>query len=302
MKQIVLVNYGGPENPSQIQDYLFRLFSDKNVIQLPGGRIYQKLFAQIISRARAKKLKRNYEAIGGSPLLSLTNSLVHKLNKKGKHRYYTAMAYTPPFIPDVLDSLAEDNVFVFPLFPHFSQTTTGACLFLTKKSKKRIFYLREYWSDPDFNSLIVKRIKEIASEKAAVILSAHSIPLKYAERGDSYLGSIHSHFKLLKNLLPGYSLFLGFQSKLGPLKWAGPELKEVLQDIKNKRFENLILYCLSFVVDNYETTFEIDISYRDDIIFKSNLAFKRIPCLNDSEDFISFIEKKVDEEQWLKFA
>ena len=293
---------GGQNIPPQIQDYLFRLFSDKNVIQLLLGVIYQRFLAQIISRARAKKLKRNYEAIGGSPLLSLTNSLVHKLNQKGKHRYYTAMAYTPPFIPDVLEYLAEENVFVFPLFPHFSQTTTGACLFLTKKSKKRIFYLREYWSDPDFNSLIVKRIKEIASEKAALLLSAHSIPLKYAERGDQYIESIHSHFKLLKNLLPGYSLFLGFQSKLGPLKWAGPELKEVLQDIKNKGFENLILYPLSFVIDNYETTFEIDISYRDDIILKLNLAFKRIPCLNDSEDFISFIEKKVDEEQWLELA
>jgi len=304
MKQIVLVNYGGPENPSQIQDYLFRLFSDKNVIQLPGGRIYQKLLAQIISRIRAKKLRKNYETIGGSPLLSLTRSLVDKLNRRGNHRYYTAMAYTSPFIPDILESISEENVFIFPLFPHFSQTTTGACLSLAKKSKKRIFYQKEYWSDSDFNELIIKRIKETVSakEKAAIILSAHSIPLKYAERGDPYLESIHSHFKLLKNLLPRYSLFLVFQSKLGPLKWAGPELKEVLQDIKNKRFENLILYPLSFVIDNYETIFEIDILYKNDIIHKSNLSFERIPCLNDSEDFISFIEKKVDEEQWLKFA
>lgn len=302
MKQIVLVNYGGPENPSQIRDYLFRLFSDKNVIQLPFGGIYQKLLAQIISRTRAKKIRRNYEAIGGSPLFSITKSLVNKLNQKGKHLYYKAMAYTPPFIPDVLESLPEENVFIFPLFPHFSQTTTGACISLVKKSKKRIFYLREYWTDPDFNALILKRIKETVSqrEKAAALLSAHSIPLKYAERGDPYLESIHGHFKLLKNKLPGYSLFLGFQSQSGPLKWAGPELKEVLQNIKNKGFENLVLYPLSFVIDNYETVFEIDIFYRGDILYKPNSAFTRIPCLNDSEDFISFIGKKVDEDKWLE--
>ena len=302
MKQVVLVNYGAPAKPSQIRDYLFRLFSDENVIQLPAGAIYQKLLAQIISRTRAKKLRKNYEAIGGSPLFSITQSLVNKLNQKGKYRYYKAMAYSSPFIPEVLESFPEENVFIFPLFPHFSLSTTGACLSLAKKSKKRVFYLREYWADPDFNELILKRIKETVSEKekAAVILSAHSIPLKYAERGDPYLENIHGHFKLIKNLLPGYSLFLGFQSQLGPLKWAGPELKVVLQDIKHKGFKNLVFYPLSFVIDNYETTFEIDISYRDDIIFKLKLAFKRIPCLNHSEDFISFIEKKVDEDKWLE--
>lgn len=304
MKSIVLINYGGPEETSQIRDYLYRLFSDRNIVQLPAGRIYQRLLARIISSSRAKKLKKNYEAIGGSPLFSLSQSLVKRLNQTGKHRYYTAMAFTPPCIPDVLESISEENVFIFPLFPHFSNTTTGACLSLAAKSRKKIFYLREYWSDPDFNSLIVKRIKKTVSEgeKAAVLLSAHSIPIKYAKRGDPYLESIHSHFTLLKNLLPGYSHFLFFQSKVGPLRWAGPELEEVLHTIKNRGFEKVVLYPLSFVIDNYETAFEIDISYRDDIIHKLNLSFKRIPCLNDSEDFISFIEKKVDEEQWLELA
>lgn len=305
MKHIILVNYGGPESTSHIEDYLFRLFSDKNVIQLPGGKIYQRLFAQIMSMIRAKKLKSKYEIIGGSPLFSITQSLINKLNQKGKHRYYQAMAFSSPFIPDVLESISEEKVFIFPLFPHFSPTTTGACLSSAKKNtKKKIFYLKEYWQDPDFNSLIVKRIKEIVCgiEKAAVLFSAHSIPVKYAKRGDPYLESIYNHFKLLQNLLPGHSLFLGLQSKLGPLKWAGPELKEVIQNIKTQGFNNLILYPLSFVIDNFETAYEIDVFYRDDIIHKLNLSFSRIPCLNNSKDFISYIEKKVEKDQWLELA
>ncbi|MFQ6069644.1 MAG: ferrochelatase [Candidatus Aminicenantales bacterium] len=304
MKSVVLVNYGGPEKTSQIRDYVYRLLSDRNVIQLPAGRIYQSVLARIISRLRAKKLKKNYKAIGGSPVLSISESLVRKLNQKGKHRYYTAMAFTPPYILDVLESISEEKIFIFPLFPHFSRVTTGLCLSLAAKSKKRIYYLREYWSDPKFNSLIVKRIKDTVpeNEKVAVLLSAHSIPLKYAEKGDPYLESIHSHFALLKNSLPGYSLFLFFQSKIGPLKWAGPELGEVLPVIKKKGFKRLVLYPLSFVVDNYETRFEIDIFYRDDIICKSNLSFKRIPCLNDSEEFVSFVEKMTDEEKWLELV
>lgn len=304
MKQIVLINYGGPEDPSQVRNYLFCLFSDQNVIQLPAGKFYQKLLARIISRLRAKKSKKNYEAIGGSPTLSITQSLVQKLNRRRKHLYYEAMAFTPPFINHVLDFLPLKEIYIFPLFPHFSETTTGACLDLARKSSKRIFYLREYWSDQDFNSLIVKRVNNAASngKRTAILFSAHSIPIKYAEKGDPYLKSIHGHFRLLQNLLPPHSVFLAFQSQLGFLKWAGPSLKEVLYRIKEKGFKSILLYPLSFTIDNYETSYEIDRYYRDDIIYKLNFTFKRIPCLNDSKDFISFIEKKVDEGKWLELA
>lgn len=304
MKHIVLINYGGPEDPAQVRNYLFRLFSDQNVIQLRAGKFYQKLLAGLMSLLRAKKSKKKYEAMGGSPILSITQSLVHKLNKKRKHLYYEAMAFTPPFINHVLDSLPLKDVFIFPLFPHFSKTTTGACLDLARKSSKRIFYLREYWSDPDFNSLILKRVSSIKSneKRTAVLFSAHSIPLRYAEKGDPYLKSIHGHFRLLQNLLPRHSVFLAFQSQLGPLKWAGPKFSQVLYRIKEQGFKELVIYPLSFTIDNYETSYEIDRYYRDGIIYKLNFNFKRISCLNDSEDFISFIEKKVDEGKWLELV
>lgn len=304
MKQIVLINYGGPEEPSQVRNYLFRLFSDQNVIHLPARKFYQKLLARIISRLREKKSKKNYEAIGGSPIISITQALVQKLNRRRKHLYYAAMAFSPPFINHVLDFLPLKDVFIFPLFPHFSKTTTGACLDLARKSSKRIFYLREYWADPDFNSLIVKRVNNAASngKRTSILFSAHSIPLRYAEKGDPYFKSIHSHFRLLQNLLPQNSLFIAFQSRLGLLKWAGPSLKKVLYRIKDQEFKSIVLYPMSFTIDNYETSYEIDRYYRNDIIHKLNFSFKRIPYLNDSKDFISFIEKKIDEGKWLELA
>ncbi|MFQ5722026.1 MAG: ferrochelatase, partial [Candidatus Aminicenantales bacterium] len=119
---------------------------------------------------------------------------------------------------------------------------------------------------------------------------------------DPYFKSIHSHFRLLQNLLPQNSLFLAFQNRLGPIKWAGPEFNEVLYHIKDQGFKKLVIYPMSFTIDNYETSYEIDRYYRNDIIHKLNFSFKRIPYLNDSKDFISFIEKKIDEGKWLELA
>ncbi len=305
MKNIILVNYGGPEKDYQVKDFLFRLFSDRNVVMVPGSRGFQRKLAWLISRLRAGKVKKNYRLIGGSPLNEITRSLVSELNREGKDRYQMGMTYSPPFITEVLEGVSESEVYFFPLFPHFSLTTTGACLAQVPGNVGNAFYIKEYWQDPEFNKLVVKKIKKALNktgpdEKTAVLLSAHSIPLVYEERGDPYLDSIRKHYTVLSKELAGCQLFLGFQSKLGPVKWAKPEVKEVVEEIKERNFSHLIIYPLSFVIDNYETVFELDYELKKDVETGNGLSFSRISCLNTDQDFVKFIIKKADEGPWLK--
>ncbi|MBS3819056.1 ferrochelatase [bacterium] len=301
MKHIVLVNYGGPQHKGEVKDYLYRLFSDRNIIQLPA--VMRKPLAVLISHLRAKRVEKNYESIGGSPLFSLTQSLVHTLNQNQHRRYYLAMAYTPPFIPQIIDSIPDKEVYIFPLFPHYSLTTTGTCLSSARKSSQRIFYLKEYWFEPSFNQLITERIRQSVDypEKTAVLFSAHSIPLKYAKKGDPYLKSTWTHFNLLQKKLSDYNLFLGFQSGFGPLQWAGPKFMEVVAEIEKKGFKKVIVFPLSFTVDNYETEYEIDVVYRNNINYNNKLEFTRLSCLNNKDDFVSFIQETVmDDRKWLE--
>lgn len=305
MKNILLVNYGGPEKDYQVKDFLFRLFSDRNVVMLPGSRGFQSKLAWIISRIRAKKSQKNYRLIGGSPLSKITRSLVAKLNRVGKDRYQMAMAYSPPFITEALKRTSKRDVYFFPLFPHFSLTATGACLAQVPGNVANVFYIKEYWQDHEFNKLIVRKIKKAlnkisSDEKTAVLLSAHSIPLSYAERGDPYLDSIRKHFTILSKELDGCQLFLGFQSRLGPVKWAKPEIRDVLEEIKRTNFTKIIVYPLSFVIDNYETIYELDHELKKDVQVKYGFSYSRIPCLNADQNFVNFIIKKVDEGPWLK--
>ena len=53
----ILLAMGGPGNTDEVREYLYNIFSDHSLIQLPGGRLFQKLFAKMISRLRTKKVK-----------------------------------------------------------------------------------------------------------------------------------------------------------------------------------------------------------------------------------------------------
>lgn len=159
---IVLLNLGGPPDQAAVQPFLYRLFSDREIIQLPGGPLGQKLLARIIARARGREVRRNYQAIGGgSPILRLTTAqaraLETALNRPaggpagnaapagaeageplGHHaagedapRFAVtiAMRYWQPTSDEALTGLVERGIsraIALTLYPQFSTATTGS--------------------------------------------------------------------------------------------------------------------------------------------------------------------------------
>ena len=62
MKGVLFLYMGAPDSPEAIQPFLYNLFSDDAIISMPMN----KLMAFVISRLRARKVKRRYELIGGA--------------------------------------------------------------------------------------------------------------------------------------------------------------------------------------------------------------------------------------------
>jgi len=155
---IVLLNLGGPPDQAAVQPFLYRLFSDREIIQLPGGPLGQKLLARLIARARGREVRRNYRAIGGgSPILSLTTAqaraLETALNRPaerpetgvaagsppdGRHHagangtrfaVSIAMRYWHPTSDEALTGLVERGIsraVALTLYPQYSTATTGS--------------------------------------------------------------------------------------------------------------------------------------------------------------------------------
>ena len=181
------------------------------------------------------------------------------------------MRYTPPFAKDAIKELKEQGVeklFLLPLYPHYSTTTTKSSIQDFIKSAKeenyhpKIHYINQFYTNPLYNQAVLEQIfKAQADEEGfTLIFSAHSLPQRVIKKGDPYLFQVQEHVEILKRILKDrfQSYHLAFQSKVGPVKWLEPSLEDTLKNISAKK---VIVYPLSFVLDNVETEGELKLEY-----------------------------------------
>ena len=84
-KAIILFNLGGPDKLENVEPFLFNLFNDPAILNLPS--FFRYPLAKLISNRRAPVAKKIYAELGGSsPILKLTKeqstALESKLNLK----------------------------------------------------------------------------------------------------------------------------------------------------------------------------------------------------------------------------
>ncbi len=296
-KALILLNMGGPNNLQEVEVFLKNMFRDENILPIKS-QLLRRFVAFMITTMRKNEAKKSYEALGGkSPLVMHTQKLVNKLQSRLVDTYVTfTMRYTPPFAKDTIKELVARNIkelFLLPLYPHYSTTTTKSSLedfYNTAKGlgfHARFHDIANFYENSPFNEAIVQQIVQSVdnTHEYELIFSAHSLPQKIIDRGDPYLQEIQDHVKILSNLLGTKfsSYHLAFQSKLGPVKWLEPSLEEKLKEMKGKK---VLVYPLSFVLDNSETEFELHIEYKEIAKSLGVQEYRVVPCLNDSDAFV----------------
>src|SRR5439155_3269622 len=121
---IVLFNLGGPDRPESVRPFLFNLFNDRAIINLPQP--LRWLVARLISGRRAATARAIYDKIGGrSPLLANTAAQAQALETAlgADHRCFVAMRYWHPLSDDAARAVKEwrpDRILLFPLYPQLS--------------------------------------------------------------------------------------------------------------------------------------------------------------------------------------
>lgn len=307
---VLLLNLGGPETLEDVRPFLYNLFSDPEIIRIKNS-ILRKLLAQIISRTRQNKSQELYRQIGGgSPLRRITEdqaaALKFLLEAKGvKAEVYVGMRCWKPSIDEAIERILSDGVhrlLLLPLFPQYSVTTTGSCFsyfrLLDKQwnlsSKMQVSYIEDWYE----NSLYLESMAELIAEglnqfapeersKVHLLYSAHSIPERYVREGDPYLEQTQKCIALINAQLSGENPWsLGFQSKVGPVKWLGPSTVDVLANIAKSGISKVLVVPVSFVSDHIETLQEIDIAYKKIATDLGITEFRRVQALNLHPKFI----------------
>ncbi|MCT7600596.1 ferrochelatase [Aliarcobacter butzleri] len=300
-KALVLLNMGGARDKSELKMFLTNMFNDENILTIKNTFI-RKMVASFITNSRLESAWKNYEKIGNhSPINPLTEQLVNKCNDKiENYKTYQVMRYTPPFAKEIISQMKKDGikeVLLLPLYPQYSTTTTKSSLEDFIKFAKNSFSISSietFYKNDKFNECIVNEILNNVEDETSynLVFSAHGLPQKIVDAGDPYEKQMNEHVKILSEELQKRgkifkSINLAYQSKVGPLKWLEPSLENMLKNFKN---ENVIIYPLSFIVDNSETVFELDIEYKEIAHEIGIKEYKVCSCVNDSEEFIEAIK------------
>jgi len=288
----VLFTYmGAPTTADEVEDFIFRFLYDvrKDIgLDVPGARAIIKG----IAKARAKVVRSHYEAIGGkSPLVEYMSEIAGLVSARTGYDIKLGMCYSRP----LLEELEDDFDLVFPLYHVYSSSTTERCLVKIRKLFGEKPYVREWWGNESFIEWIRRNIEkglaESGFESPYVILSVHSLPKKVIERGDPYE---RSHRKLAERVMKAFDLDWGiaFQSRFGKGEWLGPEVPEVLEKLKEDGVEEVLVYPLSFLVENVETLYELDVEYRK-TAEKLGLKFYRAKLNHKDDALISAITEEI---------
>ncbi len=302
MKALVLLNMGAARSKDELEIFLRNMFNDENILTI-NNKLIRSMVASLIVTLRLNKAWENYKQIGGkSPLHDLTDELVSKLQQHLPQYFITtAMRYTSPFAQTAIKRIQDKgikDIILLPLYPQYSTTTTKSSIddFIQKTNNEfNITIIEPFYKNDNYNNVICNEIIKTNAkyDDFHIIFSAHGLPQKIVDKGDPYQKQIEEHLEILKEKLGHYatnfkSINLAYQSKVGPMKWLTPSLDTMLENFKG---EKVIIYPISFIVDNSETVFELNIEYREiaeDIGIKEYRVAK---CPNNNDIFVEAIKE-----------
>ena len=325
-KVIVLVNTGTPDKPEKkyVRRFLSQFLNDPRVIDIPW--LFRTILVNIIiipfRTPKSTALYKKLWTEKGSPLLINLENLVSKLQRNTENNFTVigALRYGNPSLKDTLKKLEKDSpekLIIFPLFPHYSSSTTGSVNELVMNEIKtwntlpELIFVSHFYSHPSFIQAWVKQISKYNPENYDhVLFSYHGLPLSHIEKSHPeiessgcsceyhmpahgtlcYKASCYETTRLISeklNLTTG-SFSTSFQSRLSK-KWLTPFTDKVLSDLIRQNKKKVLVVAPSFVADCLETIVEISDDYKTVFKHTGGEELVLVESLNDNEEWIDSI-------------
>jgi len=309
---VVLFNLGGPDRLDAVEPFLFNLFNDQAIINLPWP--IRPLLARLISRRRGQKARAIYEQLGGgSPILPQTekqaSALECQLTEHGTNvKVFIAMRYWHPRADEIallVKDFAPDEIVLLPLYPQYSTTTTASSIAdwhraahaaelktITHSVCCYPIHLSFIQAHADLIQPAIVEAERFG--KPRVLFSAHGLPKKIVARGDPYPWQVKQTAAAVATAL---NLSVSdwrvcFQSRVGPLEWIGPSTESEII-LAGKEGVPLVVVPIAFVSEHSETLVELDIEYRDLALEHGLPAYVRVPALGAVDGYIDTLAKLV---------
>jgi ferrochelatase len=273
---VFLLNLGGPQTLGEVRPYLYSLFSDPKILPFPAAMRLPLAF--LISTMRAPSSRQKYALIGnGSPLVKGTREQAVALEAALGPAFscHLAMRCGEPSTKHAVQEALErgaTRAVALPLYPQYARATTLSSLEELRArwpSRLPLHEVPSYPDDPGYlqaaGACLDAALAQLSPEdrpSRLVIFSAHGLPLRDIRLGDPYESEVQRTARALaaRSGLAEGEWVLTYQSRVGPVKWLGPDTVAYVRE--HARGRALVLVPVAFVSEHLETLYDLDILAR----------------------------------------
>jgi ferrochelatase len=271
------------------------------------------------------ELKERYAAIGNRfPLLEITTrqaeGIARVLNEAAgseTYRPYLGMKHSPPFVADGVGSMHADGIergVGVVMTPHWSGMSVETYVQRAEEAVAggggpRMSYVRQWYDRPEFVSFLSRRVAEAIDrlppderDAAAVIFSAHSLPVRALEDGSlrclrcasarceascTYRDQLQdTALRVAGHLGLTQHVAIAWQSAGRTADpWWGPPIEDVIGELAGKGFPAVVVCSAGFVSDHLEILYDLDIESKE-LAREAGIRLERTEMPNDDPEFL----------------
>jgi len=318
---VLIVNLGTPDATSYwpMRRYLKEFLSDRRVIEI-NPVVWWAILNIIVLSKRPFSSGEAYKAIWNkeldeSPLRTITRGqtakLVEAFTQNRRLVFDWGMRYGNPSIASRLHALQQqgcERILLVPLYPQYAAATTATVCdkafdaLKTMRWQPTLRIAPPYFDFPPYIEALATSVRRglaaLSFAPEVVIASFHGLPLEYFQKGDPYHCHCAKTTRLLREAL-GWDdkrLILTFQSRFGRAEWLQPYTDQTIKRLADEGVKRLAVVTPGFAADCVETLEEIAMQGGEAFHEHGGEQFAALPCLNDSQEGISFLEAHIRRE------
>lgn len=307
---IVVVSFGGPEEPDHVVPFL------QNVTRGRG-----------IPEERLKVVGEHYFMFGGkSPINDQNRALIEALRAElAAHNIHLPIYWGnrnwEPYLTDTVEQMAADGrrralAFVTSAFGSYSgcrqyrEDIEKALAHLAEHSPDadlQIDKLRLYGNHPGFVDVMVERVTEAIDEATAgtdpadpnvrIAFTAHSIPTS-STATSRYEPQLRAAAALVaERAAPGVSWDLVYQSRSGPpqVPWLEPDIVDHLRALHDDGVTRVVVVPIGFISDHMEVIYDLD-TQAAEVAEELGMTMVRAGTAGTHARFIAMVRQLIEEQ------
>lgn len=288
---ILIVGFGGPNNPSEVRPFLERVVAGRNV-----------------PKNRLDEVEEQYQAVGGrSPINDITFAQVRKVETLLRERGITvpvhvAMRNSAPFLPDVLGKVCDagaKRVLCVAMSAYQGAASTGRYEAAAERAAgalgaraPQIEWARGLAAHPlfvDAQACMVAQalaqVPESERQGTPLLFTAHSVPKADAAE---YEASVLATATAVASRVGHARYRTCWQSRSGAPNdpWLEPDIGDAIAEEAEQGARAVVVAPIGFIADHVEVLYDLDIKAKA-VATKAAIRFYRASAVNTHAAFIS---------------